>query len=30
MWFDTGHYIPREAPVEYTQALLDFFAEDAE
>jgi pimeloyl-ACP methyl ester carboxylesterase len=23
-WFDTGHYIPRERPVEFTSALLDF------
>ena len=26
LWFDTGHYIPREKPVEFTQALVDFFA----
>jgi pimeloyl-ACP methyl ester carboxylesterase len=23
-WFDTGHYIPRERPAEFTSALLDF------
>jgi pimeloyl-ACP methyl ester carboxylesterase len=23
-WFDTGHYVPREAPEEFTAVLLDF------
>jgi pimeloyl-ACP methyl ester carboxylesterase len=23
-WFDTGHYIPRERPDEFTDALLEF------
>jgi pimeloyl-ACP methyl ester carboxylesterase len=26
-WFDTGHYVPREAPEEFTKVLLDFLAE---
>jgi pimeloyl-ACP methyl ester carboxylesterase len=26
-WFETGHYIPREQPVEFTGALAKFFAE---
>jgi pimeloyl-ACP methyl ester carboxylesterase len=26
-WFETGHYIPREQPVEFTRALAKFFAE---
>lgn len=25
-WFDTGHYVPREAPVEFTRVLGDFLA----
>jgi pimeloyl-ACP methyl ester carboxylesterase len=29
LWFDTGHYIPREKPVEFTQAIVDFLARDA-
>lgn len=28
LWFDTGHYIPREKPVEFTQAIVDFLARD--
>ncbi|WAH97545.1 alpha/beta fold hydrolase [Arthrobacter sp. MMS18-M83] len=26
-WFETGHYIPREQPKQFTDSLLDFFAE---
>jgi pimeloyl-ACP methyl ester carboxylesterase len=28
-WFDTGHYVPREAPEEFTQVLSEFLAADA-
>jgi pimeloyl-ACP methyl ester carboxylesterase len=30
LWFETGHYIPREQPVQFTQALVDFFARGEE
>jgi pimeloyl-ACP methyl ester carboxylesterase len=23
-WFDTGHYVPREKPEEFTAVLVDF------
>jgi pimeloyl-ACP methyl ester carboxylesterase len=23
-WFDTGHYVPREAPEEFTKVLAEF------
>ena len=26
-WFETGHYIPREQPGEFTRSLAEFFAE---
>lgn len=26
-WFDTGHYVPREAPEEFTQVLTEFLAQ---
>ena len=26
-WFETGHYVPREAPEEFTAALLGFLKE---
>jgi pimeloyl-ACP methyl ester carboxylesterase len=25
-WFDTGHYVPREAPEEFTKVLTEFLA----
>lgn len=25
-WFDTGHYVPREAPEEFTKVLVEFLA----
>jgi pimeloyl-ACP methyl ester carboxylesterase len=27
-WFDTGHYIPREQPEEFTAAIEEFLAEE--
>ncbi|GCE44610.1 alpha/beta hydrolase [Rhodococcus sp. USK10] len=27
-WFDTGHYVPREAPEEFTEVLTKFLAND--
>lgn len=29
LWFDTGHYIPRERPVEFTAAIEEFFARES-
>ena len=26
-WFDPGHYIPRQQPDQFTQSLVEFFAE---
>lgn len=28
-WFDTGHYVPREQPEEFTEVLLDFLGKGA-